>query len=76
MKDSCPSCGSSLLSQCIWDHFLEVMGDDKEADRVSSMYGATRNNGLRWDISVPVYAEKSDEVIGWECPSCGHSWPK
>jgi hypothetical protein len=75
-SDECPNCKVSLNGALIWDHFYEVTGDEKEADRISSMYGATRTNGRCFRREIGIYDMDKDITVSFRCPDCLHEWKR
>lgn len=66
---NCPACGVSLDGGGIWDHFFKQTGDEAEADRIASVYGATRTTG-QWDRKIGIYDTMKDRTVAWRCPDC------
>lgn len=69
----CPNCGVSLDGGSIWQHFRDKEGSDEEADRIASMYGATREKG-NWGRAIGIYDIFKDRTVRWKCPDCDHEW--
>lgn len=74
--NTCPNCNVSLDAELIWNHFYELMGDEKEADRVAAMYGATRDNGRRFRREIGIYDMGRDMTVAFRCPDCLHEWKR
>lgn len=71
----CPNCGTDLDGGSIWQHFFEQYGSEDEADRISAMYGATRERG-QWGRQVGIYDMDRDRTVSWQCPDCKHVWER
>ena len=69
----CPSCGSNLEGDLIWDTFYDKTKDEAEADRVAALYGATRTEG-RWGRAISLYSIERDCTYAFQCPDCNHEW--
>ena len=69
----CPCCGVDLNGGSIWQTFYEKTGSEEEADRISEMYGATRDLG-QWGRQIGIYDMDKDATVYWECPDCGCNW--
>lgn len=74
--DNCPHCGISLNGGSIWEHFYRETGSLSEADRIASMYGATRENGMSWRREIGIYDIDDDTTVAYKCPDCGGTWSK
>lgn len=72
---NCPNCGVDLNGGSIWDHFFKEKGDEKEADRIAEMYGATREKG-QWGREIGIYDMCADRTVQWKCPDCMHVWDR
>lgn len=84
----CPKCNSDMNGESIWNTFLNKSSNpldhyhykpthqerEKEADRVSEMYGATRTKGI-WDRRIGLEYDK-DRIEAWRCPDCNHEWKR
>lgn len=71
----CPHCGVDLNGGSIWQTFFEKYGSEVEADRISAMYGATREKG-QWSRAIAVYSLETDKTVAWQCPDCSHEWAR
>jgi hypothetical protein len=71
----CPNCNVDLNGGSIWEHFFKETGDEKEADRIAEMYGATREKG-QWGREIGIYDMETDRTVQWKCPDCNHEWPR
>lgn len=88
----CPKCSVDLNGGSIWqtgyDFAMTTGGDtypsvpaksveeaEERADRYAEKYGATRTTG-RWGRQIGIYDQIKDRTAGWECPDCGHKWPR
>jgi len=69
----CPNCKVDLDGGSIWEHFFNEYKDEKEADRIAEMYGATRTTG-QWGREIGIYDQEKDRTVAFRCPDCGHEW--
>ena len=72
---TCPSCGTNLDGDLIWQTFMDKHNDEAEADRIAKMYGATRTEG-RWGRMIGLYCIDKDGIEAWQCPDCNHEWAR
>lgn len=71
----CPNCHVDLDGGSIWEHFFHETGSASEADRIAGAYGATRTTG-QWAEKIGLYSWEEDRTVKWQCPDCGHEWPR
>lgn len=88
----CPKCDADLNGGSIWEtgyKFAKEGGEDtypsvpaaseeealKRADRYAAAYGATRTTG-QWGRQIGIYDMEKDRTVAWQCPDCGHQWPR
>lgn len=89
---NCPNCGTSLDGGSIWQTGFEfamagkhyeqkgipaasVEEAERLADEYAESYGATRTKG-QWGRAIGQYCMERDRTVSWQCPDCGHSWPR
>lgn len=87
---NCPNCKADLNGGSIWrtGYDLAMAGRHYEqegvpssnaeeagvrADKYAALYGATRTKG-RWGRQIG--HTRNDRIAEWECPDCGHKWPR
>jgi hypothetical protein len=72
---NCPHCKADLNGGSIWQHFMDKLGDEAEATRIASMYGATRTEG-QWGRQLAIYDMERDRSMAFKCPDCEGEWPR
>ena len=71
----CPKCNADLDGGSIWEHFFRSFKDEKKADEIAEMYGATREKG-RWGRAIALYSRDEDRTVAYKCPDCKHEWSR
>lgn len=69
----CPHCGADMNGGSIWQHFMDQLANEAEADIAAGYYGATRDKG-QFGRAIGIYSTERDRTVGWQCPDCKKEW--
>jgi hypothetical protein len=67
----CEKCNLDFDAGKIWDYFFEQYKSEDAADKVASLFGATREKG-RFGKKIGLYCRDKDRTLFYKCPECGH----